>query len=45
MSDFFFSIYIILPAALDPGVYSASGRDEYHKQENNVSEKQRAAGV
>jgi hypothetical protein len=27
-----FSIYIILPAALDPGVYSASNRNEYQKQ-------------
>jgi hypothetical protein len=27
-----FSIYLILPAALGPGVYSASNRDEYQKQ-------------
>jgi hypothetical protein len=27
----FFSIYLILPAALDPGVYSASNRNEYQK--------------
>jgi hypothetical protein len=26
-----FSIYQILPAALDPGVYSASNRNEYQK--------------
>jgi hypothetical protein len=32
----FFSIYLILPAALGPGVYSASNRDEYQKHENNV---------
>jgi hypothetical protein len=32
------SIYLILPAALGPGVYSASNRNEYrtHKK-NNVS--------
>jgi hypothetical protein len=28
----FFSIYLIVPAALDPGVYSASNRNEYRKQ-------------
>jgi hypothetical protein len=28
----FFSIYLILPAALGPGVYSASNRNEYEKQ-------------
>jgi hypothetical protein len=26
-----FEIYLILPAALDPGVYSASNRNEYRK--------------
>jgi hypothetical protein len=26
---------IILPAALGPGVYSASNRNEYQKQKNN----------
>jgi hypothetical protein len=31
---FFFSIYLILPAALGPGVYSASNRNEYQKQKN-----------
>jgi hypothetical protein len=31
-----FSIYLILPAALGPGVYSASNRNEYQKQRNNV---------
>jgi hypothetical protein len=33
----FFSIYLILPAALGPGVYSASNRNAYQKQKNNVS--------
>jgi hypothetical protein len=33
----FFSIYIILPAAVSPGVYSVSNRNEYQKQKNNVS--------
>jgi hypothetical protein len=33
----FSSIYIILQAALDPGVYSAFNRNEYQKQKNNVS--------
>jgi hypothetical protein len=28
---FFFFIYIILPAALGPGVHSASNRNEYQK--------------
>jgi hypothetical protein len=31
-----FPIYLILPAALGPGVYSASNRNEYQKQENNI---------
>jgi hypothetical protein len=30
----FFSIYLILPAALGPGVYSASNRNEYQKRKN-----------
>jgi hypothetical protein len=30
--EFFFSVYLILPAALRPGVYSASNKNEYHKQ-------------
>jgi hypothetical protein len=33
----FFSIYLILPAALGPGVYPASNRNEHQKQKNNVS--------
>jgi hypothetical protein len=31
-----FYIYLILPSALDPGDYSASNRNEYHKQKNSV---------
>jgi hypothetical protein len=30
-----FYIYLILLAALGPGVYSASNRNEYQKQKNN----------
>jgi hypothetical protein len=37
VNDFFFSIYLIIPAALVPGVHSASNRNEYKKQINNVS--------
>jgi hypothetical protein len=33
----YFSIYLILPAALGLGVYSVSNINEYQKQENNVS--------
>jgi hypothetical protein len=33
----FFLIYLILLVALDPEVYSASNRNEYQKQKNNVS--------
>jgi hypothetical protein len=32
-----FSIYLILPAALGPGVYSPCNKNEYEKQKNNVS--------
>jgi hypothetical protein len=35
--DFLLSTYLILPAALSPGVYSASNRNEYQKQKSNVS--------
>jgi hypothetical protein len=35
--EWFLSIYLILPAALGPGVYSASNRNEYQKHKNNVS--------
>jgi hypothetical protein len=31
VTDFFFLIYLILPAALGPGVHSASNRNEYQK--------------
>jgi hypothetical protein len=34
----FFSIYLILPAALGPGVCSASNRNEYQKQKNVYGE-------
>jgi hypothetical protein len=30
----FFSIYLILPAALGPGDFSASNRNEYQEQRN-----------
>jgi hypothetical protein len=36
MSKWIFSIYLILPASLSPGIYSASKRNEYQKQKNNV---------
>jgi hypothetical protein len=32
----YFSIYIILPAALGPAVHLSSNRKEYQKQKNNV---------
>jgi hypothetical protein len=32
-----FPIYLILAAALGPGVYSDSNTNEYQKQKNNVS--------
>jgi hypothetical protein len=32
-----FSIALFLPAVLGPGVYSASNRNEYQKEKNNVS--------
>jgi hypothetical protein len=28
--DFFFSIYLILPTAIGPGVHSASNRNKYY---------------
>jgi hypothetical protein len=40
-----FSNDLILPAALGPGVYSASNRNEYLKQKNNVSGEYNAVGV
>jgi hypothetical protein len=33
----FFSVYLIVPATLGPGVYSASNGNDYQKQNNNVS--------
>jgi hypothetical protein len=33
----FSSMYLILPAALGPRVYSASGRNVYQKKKNSVS--------
>jgi hypothetical protein len=33
----FFSSFLIHPATLGPGVYSASNRNEYQKQKRNVS--------
>jgi hypothetical protein len=38
------SISLMLPAALNPEVYSASNRNEYQKHINNVSGEQSAAG-
>jgi hypothetical protein len=32
-----FSIYVILPAALGPEVYSTSNTNEYKMQKNNIS--------
>jgi hypothetical protein len=34
-----FSIYLIFPTAVGPGVYSTSNRNEYQKQKKNVSGK------
>jgi hypothetical protein len=38
-----FPIYILLPAALGPGIYPTSNRNEYQKHKNNVSGEQSAA--
>jgi hypothetical protein len=38
-------IYLVFTAALGPGVYSASNRNEYQKQKNNVSGEYSAAGA
>jgi hypothetical protein len=40
-----FSIYLILPAALGPAVYSAFSRNEYQEQKNNVSGEYTVAGA
>jgi hypothetical protein len=37
LGERFLSIYLILPVALGPGVYSASNRNEYQKHKTNVS--------
>jgi hypothetical protein len=34
--DEFFPIYLILPAALGPGVYSAFNRNKYQKQKKKL---------
>jgi hypothetical protein len=36
-SDMLFNINIKISAALGPGVYSVSNRNEYQKHKNNVS--------
>jgi hypothetical protein len=42
----FFLIFLILPVALGPGVYSDSNKNEYRKHKNNsVSGEERAAGA
>jgi hypothetical protein len=41
----FLSIYLILPATLDPMVHSAFNRNEYQKQKNNASGEWSAAGA
>jgi hypothetical protein len=40
-----FLIYLILPAALGLGVYSALNRNEYQKHKHNVSGDLSAAGA
>jgi hypothetical protein len=45
MNAFFFPTYLIFPATLGPEVYSASNRNEYQKQKNNISEDYSAAGA
>jgi hypothetical protein len=37
LGEIIFPVYVILSAALDPGVYSAGNRNVYQKQKNNVS--------
>jgi hypothetical protein len=37
--EWFFSIDLIILAALGPGGYSVSNRNEYHKQKSNFSGK------
>jgi hypothetical protein len=38
-------MYLILPAALGPRIYSASNRNEYQNQKNNVYGEQSVAGA
>jgi hypothetical protein len=45
VNAFFFSIYLILPASLGPGIYSASNRNEYKKQKNNVFRESSTGGA
>jgi hypothetical protein len=45
MCNVLHSIYLILAAALGPGVYSASTISEYQKQKNYVSVELSAAGA
>jgi hypothetical protein len=40
-----FPIYLILPAALGLGVYSASNRNVYKKQKNNIFGEKSVAGA
>jgi hypothetical protein len=40
-----FSIYPVLAAALGPGVYSDSNRNEYQKQKNNISGEESVPGA
>jgi hypothetical protein len=40
-----FLIYLVLPDALGPVVYSASNKNEYKKQKDNVSEEWSSAGA
>jgi hypothetical protein len=35
--ELYLSIYLIIPAAISHGAYSAPNRNEYQKQTNNVS--------
>jgi hypothetical protein len=44
MNDFL-SIYLILPAAVDHGVYSVSNKNEYYKQKIMFLESKAAAGA
>jgi hypothetical protein len=41
----FLSIHLTLPAAIGPGVYPASMRNDSHKQKDNVSDEYSAAGA